>query len=226
MKLGEKPELIVNALSFFDKTFIPETQQWFPISSEINKSPRAPWWNFDEDKARSDESWGNPTVEIIGYIAKYGSIQKYQEVFKKVVRRLKSKANIETHELQCYLRLYKALPDNERIDIEEDLFRQIKDSVEVDPTKWEGYVTTPLTFVDSPDSSVFSMFESTIPMQLDMLIDSQAEDGAWWPSWEWGTYPEIWENVKVELAGLITTSNLILLDKFKRNYETNNHSSR
>ena len=214
--LDDEVDLIDKALTYFDSTYKPETKQWYSISSEINDFPHAPWWTFNEEKEKSDEGWGNPTVEILGYIAKYGDISKYQEAYDKALKRINEKESIETHELQCYFRFYNLIPEADRKQIEKALFDHIDNTVESDPSKWEGYVTKPLTFVDSPNSPLYEKFSSVIELELDMVVDSQGEDGGWTPTWEWGTYPEVLGEVKVELGGMITVGSLILLDKFGR----------
>lgn len=216
LNLNYKADIIDKALKYFEITYKPDTQQWYSISSEITDSPHAPWWNFQEDTAKSEENWGNPTVEILGYLIKYGNSEKYTKVFGKAVQRLKNNENIETHELQCYYRLYKSLPKERKELIERELFIHIKKTVEIDTSKWQGYVTKPLTFVESVESLLFEEFSDLIQLELDMIIDSQGVNGEWNPSWEWGTYPEVWKEVKVELSGLITVNNLILLNKFGR----------
>lgn len=216
LNLNYKEDIIDKALKYFEITYKPDTQQWYSISSEITNSPHAPWWNFQEETTKSEENWDNPTVEILGYLIKYGNSEKYTKVFEKAIQRLKNKKSIETHELQCYFRLYKSLPKESAELIEKELFTHIKKTVEIDPSKWQGYVTKPLTFVESMDSPLYEEFSELIQLELDMIIDSQEVNGEWNPSWEWGTYPEVWKEVKVELSGLITVNNLILLNKFGR----------
>lgn len=216
LNLNSKTDIIDKALKYFEITYKPDTQQWYSISPEITDSPHAPWWSFQEETAKSEENWGNPTVEILGYLIKYGESKKYTKAFEKAIQRLKNKKSIETHELQCYFRLYKSLPKESAELIEKELFTHIKKTVEIDTSKWQGYVTKPLTFVESMDSPLYEEFSELIQLELDMKIYSQEVNGGWNPSWEWGTYPELWKEVKVELTGLITVNNLVLLDKFGR----------
>ncbi len=217
LDLEKTPDFVEQALNYFDSTFNKDILQWFSISSEVNDSPHAPWWQFDEEKERSDESWGNPTVEIIGYYLRYRGLKGnpiINEALDKALERIKTKETIETHELQCYFRMYKCVPSDTKHEIFPHLEKHIKKTVEQDPKKWEGYVTKPLTFVDSTDSPFYDLFKDLVPLELNSLVKSIDKDGAWYPAWEWSDYLETWKRVKVELAGLVTVKNLILLRNF------------
>lgn len=67
-------DLVKKGIKYFEDTFNPERNRWFAVTKEVNDYPHPPWWHYDEEKQGTliDESWGNPTAEIIGYLKKYG----------------------------------------------------------------------------------------------------------------------------------------------------------
>ena len=52
---------------------------------------------------------------------------------------------------------------------------------------------------------------------LDYLIDTQATDGSWQPSWSWGdAYPEEWPRARQEWQGVLTLEALLWLKRYGR----------
>jgi hypothetical protein len=49
---------------------------------------------------------------------------------------------------------------------------------------------------------------------LPREIERQSEDGAWWPGWSWGQYEDVWPEVRVEWAGIITVGKLLALRSY------------
>ena len=72
----------------------------------------------------------------------------------------------------------------------------------------------PLFFVDGPDSSVYPVLKAEVEAELVYLIDMQDAQGAWYPNWNWGQYDEVWEELKPEIAAMVTANNLLSLRKF------------
>jgi hypothetical protein len=66
----------------------------------------------------------------------------------------------------------------------------------------------------SPKSLFYQLFPDEVNSLIKKEIENQAEDGGWWPTWEWGQYEEVWEIAKVEWAGKITVECLISLDNY------------
>lgn len=211
-----KSDVIDNALQYLDSIFVSDNLQWYPVTDEANSSPHAPWWEFSKGKYDNDENWGNPTIEILGYFIKYKDLKEsYKVAFEKAKSRILTVQEIETHELQCYKRMVDVLPDTMAIDIIPSLRKHIKKVVETNPDEWKGYVTKPLTFVDTPNSPYINLFKDSVYKELEIMVDSINEDGGWLPTWNWGgSYPDAWQKAKLQWSGILTVSNLIILKQF------------
>ena len=53
-----------------------------------------------------------------------------------------------------------------------------------------------------------------VGLLLEKEMQSQANDGGWWPTWQWNQYEEDWNIAKQEWAGKITVDCLIALREF------------
>lgn len=214
----EKSQIINSALNYFDSTYQESTMQWFSYTEQVNDYPHAPWWEFKDEDQLSDENWGNPTVEVLGYINKYCGISaesKYYEAFQKAKDRLKKRSYIEQHELLCYVRFYDYLSEEDQDDLYDIIETHLLRTVETDPSKWGSYLPMPLDYIKAPSSPFISKFEKSIKENLKLLIESQQDDGGWYPTWDWsGNYPNEWKGAKKEWAGYLTAQNMITLDRF------------
>lgn len=52
LNINETPNFVSSALKYFDEMFKEDLYQWLPITKEINNSPNAPWWSFDEENIK------------------------------------------------------------------------------------------------------------------------------------------------------------------------------
>lgn len=213
------PDSLAKALGFFEDQYSKKHQRWIPIPPETNESPHAVWWSYDEDKYVSDEEWGNPTVEIIGYLLMYENSFDKSELSKLkniALDKLFEAGEVEIHELMCYQRFAKALNDKEKILVYKKISELAQKQVEEDPSKWSGYVSRPLNFVDNPESPVYDTLKDEVEFELDYLIENLHSDGCWYPNWEWGRDEEEWVKIRNEVAGMVSVRNLIILHNFGR----------
>lgn len=218
LNLSKLPDFLRRSLGYFGKNYSKKYQRWIPILRESESSPHAIWWNYDEAKYTNESQWGNPTVEIIGYLLKYNNGFDKNELKllkQKALKRLLNADEIEIHELMCYLRFVKSLDSNERNLVYDKIKILASRQLEKDTTKWSGYVPRPLNYVDSLHSPVYQILKKYVDIELDYLIDTVDKDGGWYPNWEWGQFEEEWSRVKPEIAGMITVNNLISLKIFK-----------
>ena len=219
LNLAEIPHFFISALKFFKEEYSKEHKGWPSIPEGANDSPRAEWWNFDEEQLWQDVNWGNPTVEIIGYLLRYENDFDKTELTmlkQKALNRLFDAQEVEVHELMCYQRFVHALNDQEKHKVYEKICQLALDQVNRDSSQWADYVPRPLNFVDSPTSPVYGVLKNEVEMELDYLINTISEEGEWFPNWAWGQYKEEWQKVKPEVAGMVTVRNLITLKLFGR----------
>lgn len=215
-------EIIENAIKYLENSFEKTRKGWIAASKDINDYPHAPWWNWEKEKRQTsiDESWGNPSAEIIGYLWKY---QKYlnQLDINKLVAYAINYWNTKTyfdseHEVYCFIRLYKHLPPEQREKLEKTLITATKQLVTFDPTSWTNYVPQPIHFADNPNFFLFDAVKEGIEANLDYLVTSINENGVWSPNWSWGQYEAEWEKSKIEWQGILTVRNLRILHDYDR----------
>jgi len=225
-KLGEKTDvaedIIQSGICYLKESFCRDENRWYSVPPEINEYPHAPWWHYSEDSGGTaiDESWGNPTAEILAYGLKYDGISDEIDIdslLSEAIRNFNEKDEFKSeHEVYCYLKLYDVLPKGEASKIEGQLKKAVDQLVHADPSAWNEYVPQPLDFVSEPDSPRFGISETSLENNLDFLIERIDEDGAVRPNWSWGQFESEWERAELEWTGILTLNALITLEKFDR----------
>ena len=215
-------DLVEGGVKYFEAAFNEKHGRWFAASKEVNDYPHPPWWHYDEEKGGTviDESWGNPTAEIIGYLKKYEDLLNdldADRLVREAISRLKEKREYDSeHEIYCYVRLYRALPAERAREIRSDLADAARNLVRKDPEEWTEYVPRPLDFVKSPEGFQFGISDELLEANLDFFVDTLENQGVIRPTWEWGQYEDAWEQAKQEWIGVLTLEALTLLDRFGR----------
>lgn len=215
-------ELVKKGIKYFENTFDSSRNRWFATTKEVNGYPHPPWWHYDEEKGGTviDESWGNPTAEITGYFKEYEDFLKEldaDDLVEEAINRVNKKQEYDSeHEIYCYLRLYRALPENKARDIRRDLADAAHSLVRKDPEEWTKYVSKPLDFVKSPEGPQFGISDELIEANLDFLVETLEDQGVIRPTWEWGQYEDAWKQAEQEWIGVLTLEALTLLERFDR----------
>jgi len=214
--------VIKKGIDYLENAFNEELNRWFAVPKEVNNYPHAPWWHYDEEKEGTiiDESWGNPTAEIIGYLMKYDEFVDRidtKELLDEAFTRLNKKDEFKSeHEIYCYLRLYRMLPPELSGEIRDELTEAVQDLVCTDSTEWKNYVPTPIDFVRTPKQYRFGISDSLLDENLDFLVKELEENEVIRPTWEWGQYEDEWGRAEQEWIGVLTLKALTLLDRFDR----------
>jgi len=217
IKVGSDNPVVANALNYLVTTFDKSRAGWVNIPPSADQYPRAPWWNFAS--ATASVEWGNPSAEALGYMLAYSgetpSTPFIQRLTRRALQRLHEIDNPEPHEIRCYVRLYEYANKDLRQSLHDLLAGHIKKSANTDPKEWHGYVSTPLTFIDSPDSPFADLFSESLIMENLSHLQSQLVDGDHWePTWSWGQFEDEWAKAKTEWSGKLTVDNLKTLRAF------------
>ncbi|MBU1895400.1 hypothetical protein KJ641_00820 [Patescibacteria group bacterium] len=222
LETTETNETLKNTIDYFVNSFSEEHQKWSPVPIDVNNSPHAPWWHIDEKSGMCviDQSWENPTVEILGYLHKYPNsfpALKLEELTRRAVEGLQSDEDIPEHSLYCYQIFYTSLSEQLKAQIKPRLFERIKAIVNTNVDEWrEKYVPKPLNFVDGPESPFYNLLRDSVHQNLDFLIETIDANEAWFPTWSWGQYEKEWVKARIEWAGKIAVENLVVLKKFSK----------
>lgn len=208
--------LVDRAVGYFMASYDASKQRWVNIPSAADKYPRAPWWNYDQIEWAG---WGNPSAEILGYLLEYADKVNNPALLAKLseqaIHRLQDIVEPEQHEVKCYIRLYERAGKELQAKLHDKLVAHITQLAKTTPKDWEGYVATPLTFVDSPDSPFADLFDKQVLMDNANFIKSKLVGGNHWePAWEWGQFQNEWAKAKQDWSGKLTIENLSLLKAF------------
>jgi hypothetical protein len=212
--------LVVKTCRYLLNTYDAAHLNWPIIPPNIDDAPHAPWWVHNGDL---EKSMSNPRAEIAGYLHQYR--EHFPDDMRKQVTQsvvdylLQQPDEMEMHDLLCYIRLSEtpSLPEQFRAPLLDKLKRIVNNTVARSPEQWKAYGLPPLAVISSPDSPFADAFQNEIPQNLDFIIASQGENGAWEPNWSWGDlWPDAWEQARRDWAGCLTLDNLGKLRAFNR----------
>ncbi|MCP5094441.1 MAG: hypothetical protein GY943_02685 [Chloroflexi bacterium] len=213
--LADHP-LVERGMNYLHQIYSPEHQSWPFVPSTVDAAPHAPWWVYEPDfKA----NWHNPRPEIVGYLLDWGDKQLAAALLTAVLTLAATQDEIEMHALFCYQRLLqtRALPQDARDHLLPLVEKWAVQHVETNPEKWGGYGLRPLAVAPTPDSPLAARFADAIDQELAYIIQTQQDDGAWWPTWSWGdSYSDVWPRAKEMWKGQLTLQTLRQLRAYGR----------
>ncbi|WOV87193.1 hypothetical protein QWT69_15235 [Sporosarcina oncorhynchi] len=210
----ESDPMVQKAIQYALHTFDNDKMGWEIVPKEVESAPRAIWWNYG-----GDWPWGNPSAEMTGLLHHYKGLVPTDFLSKLTAHAVTYIHQLETndhHELQCLVKLMKELPAEDKGKVSDKVREIARNSVTTDPEKWHGYCLLPLQVASSPDSFLYADFKDIIPANLQHLLDTQAEDGSWKPTWAWGQFEEEWEAAKQEWSGVLTLENVRVLHAYHK----------
>jgi len=198
------------AMQYLVERYDPDRAGWAPLPQEAYDHPHAPWWTQpDSSAARSAESWGNPSAEILGYLFEHSSCvadSLLTEVSQTALRMLEQASSpIGTYAILCYLRCTAFAPEDWRGPVLERLRADAAQAFDPDPSTW-GVDLQPFWLVPNPrpgsaESALADVLSVLVRASLDREIDRQSDDGSWPPRWSWGTGDAAWKIAEREWAG-------------------------
>jgi hypothetical protein len=220
--------MILRGMDYYEATFQPQRQQWEPTGPAVNHYPHAPWWDMNEEATAAPSNldasqplnWdGNPSAEILSHFLKYRDNSTRVDVEALVnlaLTHLKRQEHHETHEIQCYLKLFGQLSSVQQTEILPVLQRAVLQLVEADTRQWGNYVPKPLDFVHSPASPLYPALEELVNVHLDYLVSEVEQNGLCTPTWDWGYDAENWQKAKQMWSGILTCGCVSTLKAFGR----------
>ena len=218
--------LVQRGIAYLMETYLPQRPGWLTAPPQVNEYPHASWWHFQPELGGTviDHTWGNPTAELVGYLARYHDLlpaELLDSMFTPLLGHTldyfqRFTGAMEMHELYCFLHLAGQLPKLEAAAWQPKLTELVRQSVCTDPASWSGYCAQPLDFVSSPQSFLYPILEQAVQENLDYQIEALTPDGVASVPWNWENYPLDWEVQRPEIAGRETLKTLVLLKRFGR----------
>lgn len=202
--------LVQGAIAYLLASYDAMTQRWCMIPPEAESAPRAFWWPAEGLEERFNHFWLNPRAELVGALWRFADpvrIPWLESVTADVIDKFEtSNAPLGDNELLCLLRLVEAPPPEFlRARLNERLHSAVMETVCTAPERWHEYVLRPLSVAPSPDSPHAALLADSIQANLDFLLDTQGDDGAWAPTWSWVALDEAaWSKAEQEWKGILT----------------------
>src|SRR5680860_157578 len=194
---------------------------WRIVPPDAADYPHAPWWARDGLAERFHGYKLNPKAEIVAHL--HGLVADVdrdwlEELSRSVLREVEAQlagegSGLEMHDLQAACRLLDAagVPGDIRQPLRQLLTAAARAALNGGASG--GYGPRALTLGPRPDSSLADALADNVVLELDSLLAEQADDGAWWPVWDWGAAAgsadaAAWEESRTAWAGVITLDNL------------------
>ena len=218
----ERNRMMDAAFSYLEEAYLSERGGWYAVPLAVMDYPHAPWWSINQETGHTaiDESWGNPTAEILSQFLKAGRQPEAFDLHRQVlfaIRQLEEKqAYVSEHELYCYMTLYDALEGELKVRLEGTLTKAIHELIRLNCEDWEAYVPTPLNFLDPKRASNFGISPADLNRQLDWLVCKMEKKGGWMPPWGDSFYAGELKLAYHEWIGVLTLKALKWMQAYGR----------
>jgi hypothetical protein len=219
-KSGKRDAMVKKTIIYLKSSFCIDRIGWFAVPEQVNNFPHAPWWEYDKmiGKTVIDNSWGNPSAELIGYLWYYRDLLNNWDINPLIEHAIHYFQELHEfpseHEIFCYLHLYHYLPIQNRERLYPNLKKAIATLIELDSSKWYAYVPIPYKFALFPEDIEQLISLDCLHQSLLFLKGILEQQYVIKPSWEWNTYPNHWIVAKKEWIGVLTIEALQLLSQF------------
>jgi hypothetical protein len=212
--------VVTRAIRYLLDTFDSGAGYWPATFMDVNDAPHAPWWHLESPAPPSEEAWPNPSAEILGYL--YAYPQSVPDDFRQTVRR-RAEVNLAfgnhllngqlgLFNLLCWQRATPHLPDELRTTVLEHIHQA---ALRRKPLTKEKLWVVPIhDLAPTPQAPFAKALPQETRKLLELEIARQALDGGWYPTWEWGQYPQAWDEARLEWAAKITVETLHTLQAF------------
>ena len=214
---GDHP-VVRRAVEYLVDAYESEGEYWPSTPPEVNDAPHAPWWHVETVEPPTEEEWPNPSAELVGYLHQFSShasedvLRRATERARENIAQSETVAGGDVFNLLCWQRALPHLPDELAETVRDAITATCERHALID----ENVGATAVSVAPSPDSILARVDPEAVDESLDAVVEQQAPDGGWWPTWAWGQYEETWEVAKREWAGKRTVETLYVLDAHSR----------
>jgi hypothetical protein len=218
--------LVDAAIRYLVAAYDTAYQSWPLAPQQTEDAPHAPWWNQEGQGDRFGNFAVNPRAEVLGYLHEFADETNAQAVTLRDTltplvfdHLLGHTAQLSGDAFLCCQRLVDSpgLPSNMAVDLQRWLLPLAETTVATDPSTWSGYVLLPLQVAPNRTAPMGIPLSHVLPDNLDFVIDSQAEDGSWAPTWSWfGAFPDHWPQAERDWRGVLTLERLEWLQAYDR----------
>jgi hypothetical protein len=209
----------VAAIYYLVGEFDPVGDFWPHTSMDVNNYPHAPWWEKRDDSPPDEAAWSNPCAELLGYLF-YGAEHVPAVLLERA--RQRGQQNLDSglafgketsfYQMMTWERAVPHLPEPMAKQVR-GLLREVYEGMK--PLTEEKLAEVHLSaLAPSPDALAAQVLGEDVARMMPRELEHQSDDGAWWPGWSWGQYEDVWPDVRVEWAGIITVGMLVTLRSY------------
>jgi hypothetical protein len=210
-------QIVKSMLSYLANTFNNESGKWASVIPEINNYPHAPWWHWAEG---AEGNWSfNPSVELAAFLVHWSDSNTREAMIgwnsiEKAVAHLMTQTDMDKHEINNFQAFSKIIaPHKSTLEAKTGFSYEIVldkiinlalNCIDKNASNWDsGYVPLPLDFIENPKSPLCDELGLLIEENFEFYFKQMSDDGVWDISWEWGSYPEEFEQARVYWKGIL-----------------------
>lgn len=198
-------DIVSGAIQYLLSTYDREHGYWPSTYLDVNDEPHAPWWNLEEVKPPTEESWANPSAELAGYIHRHKSLVP-KDFIVNLNKRIQTNIEISEYvdglyKVMCWERAYREFPE----PLQSMVSNKIRKTFErIAPFKQEDLGEIRILWLAPDSDAILLSYPENVYNLMHREIERQSDDGGWWPTWKWGQYEDVWSIAEKEWAGKIT----------------------
>ena len=228
--LDSRHPILSGILRFLDSGAYFSENGWDWSIPTNNDYPHAPWWNFE--RADSTTEFGL-SCDIAGFILSV--CQKDSDLYNKavtviqnIIARLRNSIECDTaggnvHRVCALaetLQKYDMLDKFDASFLPEAARKMVAQAIGMDNSTWDNVGSSPLEYIEQPDSVYYSEHSDAVQHELDRLIKSRPNQGVWGIGWTWYGNQEKYANAFAISENWwksgIAISNMRILKNFNR----------
>ncbi len=210
-------DMIRSAIRYVESTYESDLGFWPATHENVNDEPHAPWWHFRGMARPEGVEWANPSAELAGYMNKYSTIvstDTLKDINHQVQTYLEEHKIIGSwlYNIMCWERAYEFFPEPLKSTAKRTITHSFQSML---PLSQDRLGEIKIYWLAPHKTSLLTQVDShAVQNLLEQEISKQAEDGGWWPTWQWGQYEETWPIAEKEWAGKKTVECLTTLREF------------
>lgn len=224
-EIPEDTPMIQKLISYLVKNYNMDTGMWNNITvPDGNNYPHAPWWEYEQEEEMLPQNRAellehydpNTHAALAGMLVKYPSLvpeEILDHATKIVIEKINS-APVEQYGMMSCVYFANACRNE---NLKNDLLKKLMGDgnlISLLDEEWGTESAYKLChWIDSPKHPYYGLYQEAVTKNLDFIVQSQQEDGAWLPSWSWGD-AAVWETAVRRLKGLMTFKFLLALKRF------------
>lgn len=213
--------VIQNILKYLQAGTEMENGYWMSILPSNNAYPHAPWWVYRQDVKTFDVYM--PNADICYFILQFAEKDSvlYKQAMQMIEQMIQDFENQEDVEMHCISSMMFLLDKLDQLGLKKQFqydqarnhaLALIRNLIECNPKKWEGYCVTPSFYITSKDHPLYHEYKDLLDLEMQLLVQNRNDDGVWDINWTWGDYDKEFHISENWWKSIIIINRLRMLD--------------